>query len=243
MRRPWIALLLALVAGAGLIAYEGARRERDLTMDLGVLPAGVVATLGPGDTACQTPVGVADPLRQVGLWLGPINYPRGPMEVTLRRGDANGPVLARAERPMRPIGGGWTILELDREVPEGIDVGLCVENHGENLLEILGDFDTSSGLAPPKRFAGRVLNNPTRSTDGVVLNGTSLDGVDMAAIFPMAEPQSLLERLPQALSHASRFKPDLVGAWTYWALLALALTAAPFALSRALRAAHEADEA
>lgn len=230
MRR---ALLATVLAGAAALVIAALTRGDNITYDLGVLPAGVVAILEPGQEVCQGPVGMAERADAVSFWLGPGGFIRGPATVTVREAKGSR-VLARAEMRQQEIPIGFLRLPFDRQVPRDADVALCLKNEGLARLEVLGDLDTASGLAPPRRFAGRVLSNPTRSTDDLAIDGREQRFADIAAIFTVDENRSLLSRIPAAFSRAARFKPDLVGAWTWWVLLALGLVGAPLALMKAL---------
>jgi hypothetical protein len=237
MRSRTIALVLVVLAGFAFMAYHATRSPTEIVYDLGVLPAGVVATLETGDEICQRPIGMPDAARGVALWLGPGGYYRGPAKIEVRELPSKR-VLATGDLRQQAIPIGLLPTRLDREVPRGADVELCLRNTGQFRLEVLGDIDTASGIVPPKRFAGRVLFNPTRSTDNAHLNRKELPFTDMTAVFTGTESRTLLERIPSAFVHASRFKPDGVGPWTWWLLLACALVGAPLALAGALRAAE-----
>jgi hypothetical protein len=227
---------------AGL-AYAASRNQHPYVFGLGVVPAGPVATPLPGQEACQSPVGIPDPIGRVTLYIGPFKAPRGPFRVSLRDGSPSGRVLASATQARRFLASGPTTFVLDRPLTGGHDVAVCVRNDGFETLEVIGDIDSHTGLAPPKRFAGRVLHNPTRTTDDLYLDGEAISGggFEMAGEFPRERPESLLALVPTTFQHAQRFKMGGVGAWTYWLLLALAVLAAPVALGRALAAADEED--
>src|SRR5688500_16131086 len=129
MRRAWLGVLAAFIAGGIFAAVAASGADRPMTLDLGVLPATVITVLSQNQTACQSPVGMpADSGRSVLMWLGPLGQPRGPAEVTIRRGGPNGAVMARSTRPMRPIGAGWTTFRLDREVRGPGDIAICLQN-------------------------------------------------------------------------------------------------------------------
>ena len=237
-------VVAALVGVAGL-AYAASRSDHRHVFNLGVVPAGPVATLQPGQEACQSPVGIPDPVDRVRLLVGPFKAPRGPFRVALRDGSPTGEVLASTTQDRRFLPSGPTTFTLDRPLVGGHDVALCIRNDGFETLEVIGDIDSHTGLAPPKRFAGRVLHNPTRTTDDLYVDGEAISGggFELAGSVPRERPASLLSLLPTTFEHAQRFKMAGVGAWTFWLLLALAVLAAPVALGRALAAADEEDPA
>lgn len=241
-------LLLTVAAallGAGALAWVAAEHTQyPFVFSLGVPPDTPVATPLPGQEACQSPVGIPDPIDSVTFVVGPFKAPRGPFRVALRDGGPRGKVLTQATVARRFLPSGKQTVRFDRTLVGGHSVALCVRNDGYEAMEVIGDIDSHTGLAPPKRFAGRVLHNPTRTTDDLHLDGEVLGGggLEMAAEFPRAKPENLLSLLPAAFQHAERFKPAGVGAWTYWLLLAAAVLLAPLALGRALALADDEEE-
>lgn len=239
-----VTVAVAFVGAAGLAWAAAARTQYPFVFSLGVAPDTPVATPMPGQEACQSPVGIPAAVDKVTLYIGPFKAPRGPFRVAMRDGGPDGKVLAEATVKRRFLPSGPQTVTLDRPLVGGHNVALCVRNDGYESLEIIGDIDSHTGLAPPKRFAGRVLHNPTRTTDDLYLDGEVLagGGLEMAAEFPRAVPEDLLSLLPAAFRHAERFKPEGVGAWTYWLLLAMAVLLAPLALGRAIALADDEEE-
>jgi hypothetical protein len=59
----------------------------------------------------------------------------------------------------------------------------------------------------------------------------------MRIVFRRSEPRSALAQVPDMFERATRFRPDVVGEWTFWALLVLVAGGIPLLLALALRAA------
>ena len=74
-----------------------------------------------------------------------------------------------------------------------------------------------------------------------VVRGTVRTG-RVAVVFYTDEPQTLLERIPDALTRAELFKPHWVGLWTFWLLAAAVVFAIPALLAAALWRSLETDE-
>jgi hypothetical protein len=101
---------------------------------------------------------------------------------------------------------------LDSVVQPGrIDV--CVVNEGDRRVALLGAPEDT----PPHEL------------------GNSGIGAELGFVFLRDEPRSMAALVPDAFERASRFRPEWVGAWTFWALLVLVAAGLPALLAMACR--------
>jgi hypothetical protein len=59
----------------------------------------------------------------------------------------------------------------------------------------------------------------------------------MRLVFKRSEPRSALAQVPDMFERATLFRPDVIGAWTFWLLLVAVAAGIPALLAFALRAA------
>lgn len=216
MRRPaLIGFAVVAVVGVLVILVQAAGDDRDLAFTLGVSPSQPVAILKHGDRACQRPVDVEQGFRVVRPALGVRTGSAGPVHVTAGRASGSfpaGPIAALGQRGVR----------LDREVPAGERVSVCVRNEGRRRVVLAG------GAAAARAGSSEYVNGKDAK-------------VDVALVFDRGSSRSALAAVPDMFRHASLFRPGWVGAWTFWVLLVLVLLAVPALLARALREAAEAE--
>lgn len=218
--RATVAFAGVVALGIAALALSAWRDDRDLSFTLGVAATQVAVEIPAGAEACQTPVAVSAPFDGVRLQLGTFQKPGPPLDLTVR-----------------PVGGSETFatgrlaagypdvsqqeIELTREVRRGARVKVCLRNRGQRRVAVYG------GPAAAKRASSVELDGQDTQTDLLLVFTT--------------EPQSVVSELSDVFDRAALFRPSLVGAWTFWLLLALILIAAPVALATALRRAF-ADE-
>ena len=220
MRSPVVALVAVAVAAAAAVAVVGATDERELAFTTNVRAVRTVVDVVPGSQACQTGLESAAEFDVVELLPGTGELPGPPLLVTAReaftyRELATGrlPAGARDNQGVR--------VRLERPVPEGELFDLCVRNDGDR----------------PVAFYG----GPTRESPGHSVVGEPSAEVhpgkgDMKIVFLRSEPRSALAQLPDMFDRATRFRPDIVGEWTFWLLLVAVAAGIPALLAFALRA-------
>jgi hypothetical protein len=220
MRRPAVAILLAACALAvAALAAGAATDERALAFNLGVQPEGPVAALEPGRRACQRGIGVPARFDAVELLLGTYARPGPALAVTVHRpgGQAIGagklPAGARDNQPAS--------VRVTPAVSAGEPVDVCVRNDGDRRVALYGG---GAAWSPSVAFAG----------------GREVRG-DLRMRFFRSEPRSVLSLVPDMFERAALFRPDPIGAWSFWALLAGVAVGVPLLLAGALRAALSTD--
>lgn len=200
-----IVVLLVLALGA----------ERTQVFALRAPSAQSVATLVPGQQACEGPVSAAAPVHAVRTW-GAAIVRTTVLDVRVRSGRS---VVAagRSEVSAKP-GSHTTILR--GPVRGGRNVTVCLTNGGDADYSVAGSPTTDPAVQ--MRVGGR----RSALQFSLALLGSSTN---------------TLSQLHTAFRRASLFRPAWVGIWTYWALLAgLALAVA--ACGAALIAAARTDE-
>lgn len=217
MRSRAIVLLLGTcVAGACAVALTAAGDARTLAFTTNVTAAGPVIEAHPGERACQRALEAGASFDSVELLLGTGTFPGPPLELTVHQAVA-GRVVATGRLPAGARDNQGAIVQLDRTVPEGTSMDVCVRNTGGREVAFYGG---PSYLSPGHSFVG---NRPGSG--------------DMRIVFLRTEPRSALAQVPDMFERATRFRPDVVGAWTFWVLLVLVAIGIPALLAVALRAA------
>ena len=211
-----------LVAAAALAAFalKGAADERRLAFTLGVAPGLVAVELEPGKQACQSPVVVAESFAGVRMLIGTFHRAGQPLDVMVRGGSRR---LAAGRLHAGYPDGARPVVSLDRPVPEGRSVRVCVRNLGSRRVALFGNS-----------AAGK-----TRST-------ASLDGepvpFDLTLDFFRAESRSGLAVVPDMFRRAAVFSAGWVGPWTFWLLAAATFLCVPLLLGASLvSAARECE--
>ena len=229
MPRASRALLLggaALVAVAAVIAL--AVDHRRLAFSNGVAPHQAVATLAPGQRACQRRVPVIERFELVAPATDTGGHPGPALDVSIldhgsgrviRTGRVAAGYRTRVDAPgpsaAAPIG----------RVRHGGAIDVCVQDAGSEPVQLVGTAVRRS------------------SQSGLELGGHGQRpaGGNLQLTFLRQRPTPLLRELPAAFRRAALFHPPVVGAWTFWLLAALLAVGMPLLLARALRLAWDAQ--
>jgi hypothetical protein len=216
------ALVLALAAlGAAVAAITAAADERERAFAPNVRPTHAVAEIQPGGEACQWGLEAGADFDEVEPLLGTHMRPGPPIAVTVRE-LGGGQVLARGRLPAGARDNGPVRVRVTPAVERGRLIGVCFRNEGESAVVFFG--------------------GPTHETPGHAFAGIRIGGGDMRLVFYRGEPRSVLSTLPQMFERAALFRPEPVGAWTFWALLVLVAAGVPLLLAAALRAAASGED-
>ena len=212
--RAALAGLAVLAAAVVVLALTAATDQRGLAFTLGVEPLRPGA-LDPGHEACQREVAVAERFDAVRLFLGTYGAP-GP-RLTLAVSDVRGRPLASGSLPAGYADNRFAAVRLDRAVPGDVLANVCVRNAGARRVAL---------------YVGRAADDQSFATydRGYV-------PVDVLMEFSRPHARSALASVPAIFRRAALFHPRPLGAWTFWTLLVLLLTALPALLVAALRAA------
>ncbi len=213
---PAVVVAIVAVAVAALIAVAGGDK-RDLAFATDISPSQLGAVVQPGATACERRVhvdGRFDVLRLAVATIPPA--PEAAIAITRSGG---GRVLATGRIPAgfttsRRLA--YPATRLSRAVDPGRYVDICIGVRGRSPLFIAGHSATP---------AHAVL---------LAHGGEKRLRTDLHFDFITTRPRSALSQLPALFHRAALFRAGPVGAWTYWALLAIVLLAVPALLVRAL---------
>jgi hypothetical protein len=215
LRSAAAVLLAVCLVGAGALAIVGATDERELAFTTNVRVVESVVLAGPGIEGCQLGLDSAAEFDVLEFVLGTGELPGPPVRVTVReaftfRELASGRLAAgaRDNRPAR--------VSLDRAVREGEQFDVCVRNEGDNEIGFYG--------------------GPTGESPGHPVVANQAGRGDMRIVFLRSEPRSALAQVPDMFDRATRFRPDVVGEWTFWLLLAGVAGGIPALLALGLRA-------
>ena len=121
-----------LIGLLGLIAVAGLER-REEAFTLGVVPGAALTRLTSDKELCQRPIEVVEQFRRVRLQIGTYRRPGPPLAVDVRDLDGGGS-LAQARVAPGYADNTFLTATLDREVPEGGRVAVCVRNGGQTPL-------------------------------------------------------------------------------------------------------------
>ncbi|MEA2396525.1 MAG: hypothetical protein QOK25_81 [Thermoleophilaceae bacterium] len=220
-RRAIVLFAVLVAAGIGALTWSVGAADRVVAYSPGVPPSHVAAVVPPGHEVCQTPLPLPAPTDAVSLQVGTNHRPGIPLRVIVR--DLHGRPLAEGGIGAGYQDGGIQTARF-RTVPAGSTVSLCIRDVGRAPVYPYGSDSASD-------------------------SGTVQDGrrgtVDLAITFFRPRPRSALSLVPAAFRHASVFRFDWVGAWTYWVLAALLVLGVPvlcaFAIRDAERGADEVD--
>ena len=222
MRRAGIPALLA-TACAGILAFAvtAAGDSRDVAFTLGVVPAGAVAVLNPGEAACQSPISVPAEFDGVRFQVGTYGKPGPPLAIAIRSLESD-----RRLAGGRLSGGYPDVSQLSvavGQVRASQRVEVCVRNVGARRAALYGNVGLAAGETEARIGARRL-------------------GTDLSLVFERDEPRSLLSLVPDIFERASVFRPVWVGAWTFWILAGALLAGVPVLLALALARVPGADE-
>lgn len=206
----------ALAAAAVAIVAAGDGRTQAFTIN--VRPTHAVVETPPGGEACQWGIQAGATFDVVEPLLGTHLRPGPPLAVTVRE-LGTGRALARGR-----LGGGAPDNELVRvrvepPVERGRLIGVCFRNEGRHEVVFFG--------------------GPSWEAPGHAYRGIHPGSGDMRLAFHRSEPRSVLSSLPEMFERAAVFRPEPVGAWTFWVLLVLVGAGVPLLLAAAVRAATD----
>ena len=215
MRNRAIATLVGTCAlGSCALVAVGAGDERTLAFTTNVRVVRPVVHAQPDESACQAGLQAAAAFDSLELVLGTGAEPGPPLEVVVRRSGSRRP-LATGSVPGGATDDRPVPVRLDREVPEGAAIDVCARNRGAREVGFYG--------------------GPWYESPGVAtVDGRPADG-DIRILFLRSEPRSALAQVPDMFERAARFRPGLVGAWAFWALLVAVAAGIPALLGLALR--------
>ncbi|HEX8051993.1 MAG TPA: hypothetical protein VF517_03310 [Thermoleophilaceae bacterium] len=203
------AIALAVLA----VVAAGDRRERSFGPN--VRAERVLAVATPAREICQSDVGVAADFDTVELLLGTYGRPGPPLAVRVRDTRSGGQ-LAAGTLPAGAADNRAARVRVEPEVERGGSVDVCVRTAARRVA-LYGGAD--SDVITEARAGGR-----------------RVDG-DLWIAFGRSEPRSALALLPDMLRRASVFRPEPVGPWAFWVLLAGVVAGVPLLLAGALRRA------
>jgi hypothetical protein len=214
--RAIAALLACCAAGAAALGLVAATDERSLAFTINSRAVKVVAAARPGEDVCQRGLEAAEPFGAVLLRLTTDERPGPPLAVAVLDAD-DGRVLARGRLPAGTKDGRDSTVRVTPEVGAGELFDVCFRNEGVRDVGFWG--------------------GPTIESPGHAFEGAQPAGGDLRVVFLRSEPRSALALVPDMFEHASRFRPDPVGPWTFWALLVAVAAGIPALLALALRRA------
>jgi hypothetical protein len=220
-RAALLSFAAAAVAGIVVLLIAASTERRGDAFSLDVPASAPVASVPPGTTACQGPFNVVTAFAGVQAQISPA----GVATLRLSVRDGRGRVIAGGRLRTAPELAGPTTWQLNRTVPAGTGVHVCIRDTGPSPVTLFGSgaFAASGSL--------RVGSTPTP------------DAATLA--FERARPQTLLALIPAMFSRAGLFKASWVGTWTFWLLsggVLLAFVLLGTALADALRAVDPAAE-
>lgn len=217
-----VLVTIALVSAITLAAGD----RRRLVQSTGAIITRPIASLAPGQRACQRPLVALDEISAVRF--NPAAP--GPTAILVEVSDArDGRVIARSRIPQ-----GFdqqVTAMLDRRVPRGRSFALCFRNRGPSGLDIYGDDGVTSQcvLAPSSIPCRYRLPHPISSTSALYIDGRRSPGT-IAATFLRTEPVSVLASAGEAFQRASTFRPAFVSPALWWIVLVALLVGAPAAI-------------
>lgn len=207
-------------AAIAFVVFLAQREQRDFAFTANVRATHVVATAVPGEEACQRGLGTSARFDIVEVLLGTYARPGPPLAVTVREHES-GRALARGRLSAGASDNTGARGLVEPPVERGRDVDVCFRNEGKRKVAFYGG-------AP-------------EDTPGHAYQGSRPGGGDMRLVFFRRESRSVLSQVPEMFERAAVFRPDPVGAWTFWVLLALVAGGVPGLLALALRAALRED--
>jgi hypothetical protein len=216
-----VALAILVVGAVAALFVVALTDDRELAFTLGVQPSQTAVVVAPGERACQRPIDTSAAARQVSFKTGTFRRP-GPALAVEARSAGGEPA-----RGTVPAGYGdltWQTVALDRPVPEGRRIELCIANRGERAVALFG--------APAQ--AAR--------TSSAYEGGRELP-TDIALVFERGSGRSALALIPTIFERAALWHPGWAGEWLFWVLAIAALFAVPLLLAGALKAAVAATTA
>lgn len=224
MRRasaPLVLAAIALVALAGVV-LAGLRSHRDLAFSLGVPSLRVAAVAPPGVPLCQKNIDVVHTFDAVRFTPRSVGRPGPALSVAVRR-SGSAAALAGTQVP-----GGYpdnrTLRVRVGHVAAGRGpVDVCITPQGRYGVGLVGG------------------NRESEPATRAYLGDTIVPRYSVAMDFHTARSHTLLSQLPRIFHRASLFRPQWVGAWTFWLLAAIVALGVPALLAWALAAVEVED--
>ena len=221
MRRAVAVFAALAVLAVGALLLVAASRETRLAFTLGVAPGGVVATLAPGQVACQGAIDVPDGAGFDTITV-PLDASGRPATIQATVKQAGSPlVLARGTLTGAGTQAGPTSVHVAPPVAARTRIDVCLRNAGDAPVGVRGNADVA---APSSTLFKQ--DKPV--------------GADAALSFARA-PRSMLSLFGVSADHAAVFKAGWVGPWTFWLLAALVALGVPALLAFALLRAGRED--
>ncbi len=206
------ATAIVVVAVAGLL-IAGSRHVTVRTASADAPNQLTIATLRPGQAACEGPITSRGPARSVGIW-GSAIAPTARLTVAVKDPSTH-ETVSSGTLQAGTRAGEWT-ARLAREVPGDHPVQIC----------LTGDAGAFS-------LAGSAVSDP-----GVTVTGIPT-GQRFSLVLLSNGDRSLLGSLSLAFSRASLWRPSWVGPWTFWVLALALLMAFGLAVAAVVNAAGD----
>jgi hypothetical protein len=191
-----IATLVVIV----LLIASANHYERALAFSIDVDPGPPVATLSPGQTACQGPIDAIAPIGSLYVWVNPDLGPTPRASITVRD-YATGTALATGSVPGGYIAATAPQSVLNRPVPQGKTISVCLRDTGRRPVKLIGDV--------PNTRSGKLTaaGHPEKEV--------------LALLFDRPRSVTLWSQIPTVFSRAALFRASWVGSWTFWVLAVL----------------------
>jgi hypothetical protein len=225
MHRPAVVIAAITAATVAGLAATAGTDERALAFTLDVRAPLPVAVVEPAGEACQAGVQSESRFDVVRFLVGTYGRP-GPELAVAVRDTAGGRPLATGTLPAGARDNQPASVRLAPAVAEGRRLDICIRNKGAQRVALYG-----AARSPEPLSAARVGERPLRQ--------------DLRLDFYRSEPRSALSLVPDMFARAALFRPQGIGSWTYWCLLAVTAAGIPLLLGAAVRralaeAAHDA---
>jgi hypothetical protein len=202
-----------VVVALGALLIAGSRHVTVRTASADAPNQLAIATLRPGQAACEGPLTSRGPARSVGIW-GSAATPTARLTVAVKDPSTHGTVTSGSLQAGARQGE-WT-ARLARQVPGGHPLQIC-------LTSDAGTFS---------------LTGSTASEPGVSVTGIPA-GQRFSLVLLSDDNRSLLGSLSLAFSRASLWRLSWVGAWTFWVLAITVLMAFGLVVAAVVRAADD----
>jgi 4-amino-4-deoxy-L-arabinose transferase-like glycosyltransferase len=214
LRRVWIAVLAVAVVLSAVLLVELARPREFLTGTNNAGSAGPIAHVEPGQRLCLDGLEVPEGTGRLRLLVV------APTATTVTTEVTTGGHVERGQRPLTAVARDPLPLDVPVQGPRGA-TALCVSPSGP--IDLAGRQGLESGQSAP------------------LLDGRPIDArVAVSYLPPAGERRSLLAQMPDMFARAARFRPGIVGPWTY-GLVLFVLAPALFAAALLLLVRAVAD--
>lgn len=217
-RRTVLAISSLAVLLVAALVWSGTRDELLSSFSIDVDPSSAVASLAPGQEACEGPIQTLGPIGYITLWATPVAGPGPALSVMVREASGTHSLLGAARLPAGYVGPSSPEPAVTPAVPPGTAVSVCLRSDGPGRVNLVGDI--------PNTRSGVLTVDGRREQDALAL------------YFLRPHPVSLLSQVPAIFSRAMLFRPSWVGPWTFWVLALMLLGTfgvAMFAVAQAQR--------